>query len=59
AITHTARTRLQPDGHGLKNVGIPQILVRHLDRSASCDDSASNDDAPQAHENVRGANYYS
>ncbi|WP_208619680.1 hypothetical protein, partial [Xanthomonas populi] len=24
AITHTARTRLQPDGHGLKNVGIPQ-----------------------------------
>ncbi|PPU95543.1 hypothetical protein XpopCFBP1817_08565, partial [Xanthomonas populi] len=26
AITHTARTRLQPDGHGLKNVGIPQYL---------------------------------
>ncbi|WP_208619700.1 hypothetical protein, partial [Xanthomonas populi] len=38
AITHTARTRLQPDGHGLKNVGIPQIqafflrdqLLRHV-----------------------------
>ncbi|MEG8116486.1 IS21 family transposase [Xanthomonas hortorum] len=38
---------------------VKSILVRHLDRSASCDDSASNDDAPQAHENVRGANYYS